>query len=188
MRLLAAWLPAMILSITGCGEQPAAGPDAGIEAGPVAQGSPARGDLAVNEVSPRPETGPDWIELVNRTESPIDLCGYFVTDDLDRLDHYAPLGGAPPPGPCDPVFLDPGEYLVIVADDDREAGPDHAPFRLGPDDQVHVVSADGIAVDSLLFLYPAGERRATLARTPDSEGLFYLAEPTPGAPNPGDMP
>lgn len=157
-----------------------------VDAGPPApaeQGSPAQAALVINEVAPRPGIGPDWIELVNRSDQAIDLCGYFVTDDLDRLDHYLPLGGASPPAPCTAILLAPGEYHVILADDDPAAGPDRAPFGLGDDDQVHVVTLDGLPIDSLIYLYPRGESRATLARLPDGEGLFHLTRPTQGSAN-----
>ena len=155
-----------------------------VDAAPVAQGSPARGDLVINEVSPRSPDGPDWIELLNRSSQPVDLCGFFVTDDLDRLDHYVSLGGVLPPSPCPPVLLDAGAYLVIVADDDVAAGPDHAPFKLGEDDSVYVVDMGGLATDSFLYLYPRGHDNLTLARIPDGEGLFFLVEPTRGQANP----
>jgi len=174
--------------LVACDSTPVVEVDAGPpDTGAVEQGSPARSDLAINEVSPRPGVGADWIELVNRSDQPIDLCDFFVTDDLDRLDHYLALGGAVPPEPCTPVLVEPGAYHIVFADDGPDAGPDHAPFGLGNDDQVHVLTIDGLPVDSLIYLYPRGESRATLARIPDGEGLFHLAEPTQGWGNPASL-
>jgi hypothetical protein len=173
-----------ILVIAGCDPVEQVEPDAGPDAGPVGQGSPATVDLVINEVSPRPLAGADWIELYNRSDQAVDLCGFFVTDSLDRLDHYLPLAGVLPPDPCEPTLLEPGGYLIIIADDQPALGPDHAPFKLAAADEVHVVTTAGAAVDSLVYVYPAGVRDLTLARQPSGEGLFYLAEPTPGADNP----
>ncbi len=174
---------AMAALVLGCDPAPERFPDAGADAGPVAQGSPARGELIVNEVAPKPLDGADWIELFNRSERALDLCDYFVTDSIDRLDHYAPLSGILPPGRCAPVLLDPGEYLVLYADDRAAPGPEHLPFRLGVADEAHVVTTSGLVEDSLIYLYPEGGGGASLARLPDGEGLFHLAEPTPGTGN-----
>jgi hypothetical protein len=165
----------------GAGVGPDGGTDAAAEQG---QGSLPRSALVVNEVSAKPGSGQaDWLEIYNRSEEAIDLCGYFVTDSLDRLDHYYHLGGAPPPASCSPKILEAAAYYVIYADDDVAAGPDHAPFRLGLADEAHIVSTEGEAVDSLIFLHPSGQTGLSLAREPNGEGLFWLSEPTLGAEN-----
>ncbi|MCP4443796.1 MAG: lamin tail domain-containing protein [Myxococcales bacterium] len=159
-------------------------PDAGAyDAAPRGQGSEASGALIVNEVAAKPASGDDWLEILNRSNDPIDLCGFFVTDSLDRLDHYHHLGGAPPPAVCTPSYLGAGEYLLIYADDDVSAGPGHAPFKLGLADEAHVVSTEGEAVDSLVFLHARGDEGLSLARLPDGEGLFWASEPTQGGAN-----
>ena len=164
--------PALVAGMLACAE-------------PAGQGSAARGEITVNEIAPRTVEGTDWLEIVNRSEQAVDLCGYFVTDDLDRLDHYLPLGGAMPPEPCEARMLDAGAYLVVYADDTAPE-LDHAPFKLGTADAVHVVTVTGLPVDSFVYLFPDAVQGQSLARSPDSEGLFYLAEPTPGAANPED--
>lgn len=186
------------LMASGCGDPPALLVDAAVDAAVVGQGSPPRGVLVINEVAPRPLPRPvghagdwpagDYVELVNRSAEAVDLCGYFLTDGLDRLDHYSPLGGVTPPGECPPALLPAGQRLVIHADGAPEAGPSHARFKLGPADEVHVVTTAGVPMDGLVYLYTgdADARGAALARAPDSEGLFYPCAPSPGAVNPGD--
>lgn len=175
------------LCLTACdGQDTQLGPDAG-PALPVAQGqgSLPLGALVVNEVSAKPGSGQaDWIEIYNRSGSAVDLCDYFVTDSLDRLDHYLHLGAAPPPAACTPQLLEAASYRVIFADDDPSVGPDHAPFRLGLADEAHIVSTDGEAVDSLIFLHPSGAGGMSLAREPNGEGLFWLNQASPGSENP----
>lgn len=187
LALLRAVRAAVLLVLTAaCADPGAHGADAGVDAapGPRWQGAEARGELVVNEVAPRPSSGADWIELHNRSDEALDLCDYFVTDSLDRLDHYLPLGGAPPPEPCEARLLAPGAYLVVTAGDAFEPGLDEAPFALGLADETHVVTATGLAVDSLFYLYPSDGGGDSLARSPDGEGRFTLVAPTPGAANP----
>lgn len=180
LRLLAS----ISLCTAGCAPGEDMTPDAGPDAGPESQGSPPRGDLVINEIAPQPAIGTDWIELHNRSNSAVDLCQFFITDSLDRLDHYTPLGGVLPPEPCEPRWLDAGAYLVIQADE--LAGLDHAAFELGTADEVHVVTTQGIAMDGLVYLHP-GTNGPSLARQPDGEGLFYLAEPSQGEANPSNQ-
>ena len=173
----------------GCGDN-LAGPDAAPPV-PLAQGSVATSDLVINEVAPRGD-GPDWVELYNRSVAPIDLCGVFFTDAIDRLDHYLPLGGVMPPEPCAPRMLAPGDRLVVLADDTPivdgvPIDPTHAPFELDVADEVHLVSTEGAVIDGLLFLYPPGPEapaEVTLARDPDGSGRFYERVPSTSAPNP----
>ena len=175
----------LVLLLAACDPGDAGiGADAGAtDAGPIGQGSEARGPLVINEVSPKPSAGSDWIELYNRSEQALDLCDFFVTDSLDRLDHYLHLGGAPPPAVCTSQLLEAGAYLVIYADDDVELGLDHAPFKLGLADEAHVVSTEGEAIDSLVFLHASANEGLSLARVPDGEGLFWVSAPTMGDAN-----
>lgn len=168
----------LLLLAAACGDDadPATA-DAGTDAAPVGQGSQAEGDLVVNEVAPQG----DWVELFNRSDRDLDLCDYFLTDQMDRLDHYLALGGAAPPDPCEPSMLAAGAYLVIATDDGSEPG--HAPFQLAYADEVHVALWTGHVVDGLLYVM-LGEPGQSLARAPDGQGLFFPAAPSPGEANP----
>lgn len=168
----------LVCALGACGGDEEAAPDAAVpDAAPVGQGSEASADLVINEIDPH--GAPDWLEILNRSGDPIDLCDYLVTDALDRLDHYHPLGGALPPDPCEPSLLGAGDYLVVIADD----GAEGAPFELGGGDELHLADWTGRAVDSLLYLHLDEDGRS-LARAPDGEGLFFLAEPSRGEANP----
>ena len=100
------------ISLAACGGGPELGADAGPDAAPVAQGSPASAPLVVNELSPRPVSGGDWVELVNRSDAPIDLGDYYLTDNPDRLDHYLRLDGTVDPGAL--VVVEPGGVAAIA--------------------------------------------------------------------------
>lgn len=132
--------------------------DAGPEP-PVAQGSDATADLVVNELSPVD----DWVEILNRSDAPIDLTGYFLTDKTDRLDHYVPLEGE----------LLPGELVVVEPD----------AFGLARSDEVHLLTTTGLPVDGLAYLYVGAEEGQSLARQPSGQGRFYFSDATPGEAN-----
>ncbi len=151
----------------------------------ISQGSWARSTLVINEIAPQPETGPDWIEIANRGDKAIDLCGYFLTDSRDRLDHYVSLGGVLPPDRCPPRLLGPGQYLVVFADDKHgveNSHQIHAPFKLGNAEEVHLLTTQGNAIDSLVYVYQR-HKGGSLSRWPDQSGPFYQSRATPGATN-----
>lgn len=185
------------LALAAC-DDPLPAVDAGVDApidAPSGQGSEPTSDLVVNEISPR-GGGADWVELHNRGDAPIDLCGFFLTDAADRLDHYLPLGGVLPPDPCPPLLLAPGAYRVIELDGTPlpatgPIDPLRAPFELAAADEIHLVSTEGASIDGVLFLYPrapAEPADVTLARVPDGDGLFFAAPPTREAANPETRP
>ncbi len=175
----------MVFLVAGCDPgNTGMGVDAGSVDAAMGQGSEATAALIINEVSAKPSSGADWLELYNRSSEAVNLCNYFVTDSLDRLDHYLHLAAAPPPQQCVPRLLPAGEYLVIYADDDVFAGIDHAPFKLGLADQAHVVSTRGQAIDSLIFLHARNDEGLSLARVPNGEGLFWVSDSSQGEANP----
>jgi hypothetical protein len=178
--------------VAGCQEETVAVADAGLPdagAAVVEQGGEPTEALAINEVAPAPLEGADWVELVNRSGAPLDLCDFFLTDGADRLDHYLPLGGTAPPEPCAPRPLAAGEHLVVYAGNgDAPAGADRAPFGLGPGDSVHLVSTRGVVVDGLLYLAVGAGPGESLARQPSGEGRFRFAPPSRGVANPEEEP
>ena len=190
----------VLAGLVACGADAVTPPDAmpldGPDATPRGQGSETTADLVINEVAPRGD-GADWIELHNTSAAPIDLCGYFLTDATDRLDHYLPLGGVRPPATCPSNLLDAGAYLMIAVDDTAlpvdhaiAFDPTHTPFSLGVADQVHLLTLAGQVVDGLSYLYPPGPSApaaGTMARDPDGHGAFFVRTPTPGAGNDGAL-
>ncbi|MEQ1570919.1 MAG: lamin tail domain-containing protein [Myxococcota bacterium] len=152
----------------------------------VDSGSPAVGiALFVNEVMPAnvstlaDESGafPDWVELYNPGDEAVEVGGLWITDDVaDPMRHE--LSAELPP-------IEPGDYLVLFADDDEEAGPDHLSFGLAAagGDDVALFAADGtVAIDTVLDLGPAVDDQS-FARIPDGGELQRTSNPTPGAQN-----
>jgi hypothetical protein len=172
---------AAILQLTACGTgEPPGAPDAAVvfdAAPPEGQGASPRGDVAINEVAASPPIGQDWIELVNRGAGAVDISGWFITDAVDRPDHFYVF----PAG----TTIQPSQYLIVWADDALGDDGFNAPFELGRAEAVHLLTADGHTADSLLYLDDDSGR--SLQRVPDREGLFFQAAPTPAAANPAEV-
>lgn len=83
----------------------------------------------------------DWIELYNKSNSDIDLSGYFLTDNFDRPTKWVI--------PND-VIAKANDYLVIWADGNDSAN--HANFKLSKNGEViGLYNTDTLTIDSLIF-------------------------------------
>ncbi len=106
------------------------------------------GDVIINEISAvngalPDEDGdtPDWIELYNRGDEPVDLGGSYLTDDQGDLRKWRfPQS----------VAVGPGEFLIVYAsgkDRDDAAGVLHTNFQLSSDGEyLALVAADASTV------------------------------------------
>ena len=120
---------------------------------------------------------PDWVELHNPSGEPVDLAGYFLSDDDEEPDRWQ----------LPSVTLEPGGFLVVFAsgkDRDVPLGELHTDFRIAQGDEpVLLVAPDGETVVDRL----PGEdvpRDASIGRDPeDLRRVCLFAEPTPGGPN-----
>jgi hypothetical protein len=143
---------------------------------------PPEAKLVLNELVSGNETGAtdeadqneDWIELVNIGDAAADLSGWSLTDALGEKDPW--------PFP-DAQALNPGERLLVWADEDVDDGAYHADFKLSGDGEtLNLLNAEGEVVDSVSF--PALNDDQAYARLPDGEGDWALSDtPTPGATN-----
>ena len=63
--------------------------------------------MAANETTLADEDGDfsDWIEISNSADQPVDLAGYYLTDNPQVLNRWV----------FPSVILDPGEWLVVFA-------------------------------------------------------------------------
>lgn len=122
----------------------------------------------------------DWIELHNPDPDPVNLEGWFLTDDSRRLDKWR----------LPAVVLAPNEYRVIFAsgkDRTNAASELHASFNLSAVGEfLGLVRPDGITLASAYP--PAFPSQATdisygLAAEAGSWVPRYFATPTPGQPN-----
>ncbi|MFT6864525.1 MAG: hypothetical protein ACJAVK_003092 [Akkermansiaceae bacterium] len=89
-----------------------------------AAGSPVISEfMASNETTLADEDGdfPDWIEIFNPDDEPVELGGYYLTDDAQVLNRWV----------FPATTLGPGEWLVVFASGkDRDVGELYTDFRL----------------------------------------------------------
>ena len=114
----------------------------------------------------------EWVELYNRSDVPISLLGYYISDDLDD-----PFRAALPD-----ITLGAGEYKIVYLSgtSELESGI-HVAFRLSSGEHVVLTTIDGMQQDELLYDGTCPEN-ASLGR--DSAGtIVYYGTPTPGYEN-----
>jgi hypothetical protein len=117
----------------------------------------------------------DWIELVNRSDSPIDLAGMYLTDDPDRPQQWR--------FPAASTIAAHG-YLVVWLDNDTHADGLHASFKLNAQgDSVALFAADGITlIDQVDFRDQDPD--VSQGRYPDASAQWtHMGNPTPGTEN-----
>jgi len=119
----------------------------------------------------------DWIEIYNFGNTPIDIGGMYLTDDLNE-----PTKWQVPDNSSITVMAH--DYLLVWADNDIADGPLHVGFSLSKDgEQIGLFASDGITlVDAIIF----GEQITNISygRYPDAgDELRFLNSPTPSAEN-----
>lgn len=132
--------------------------------------------MASNETTLADEDGdfPDWIEIFNPDDEPVDLVGYFLTDDAAIPDRWV----------FPATLLQPGEWLVVFASGkDRDVGELHTDFRLSAGGEyLALVAPDGVTVVSDFGeVYPPQFEDQTYGV--GDFGVGYLDDATPGAAN-----
>jgi len=121
----------------------------------------------------------DWIELYNPGDTPLDVGGMYLTDDLSLPRKWRiPLGR-----PAETTIA-PHRYLVVWADGDVADSGLHAEFSLDASgEELALIDVDGATVlDSLSF----GQQRADISygRFPDgSDTWSLLGLPSPNGRN-----
>lgn len=128
--------------------------------------------MASNHAAVRDPTGgwPDWVELYNPSDVAVGLDGWT----LAAGDATHPLDG---------LTVDAGGWLLLWADEDVDAGPDHLPFRLPAEGAtIGLYGPDGAPADGLT--YGALPTDVSLGRAGDADATWTFFRPaTPGATN-----
>lgn len=117
----------------------------------------------------------DFIELYNPGPLPVDLGGYFLTDNFV---------GWPKRSPIRPLTFIPGSgYFSFKADNDPGQGADHVAFRLSSvQGEIAFIAPTLSVIDYVLY----GPQRSDVSRgrSPDGSNTFVAMLPTPRAANP----
>ncbi len=120
----------------------------------------------------------DWVELYNPGSSPIDISGYYVSDDASNQNKRQLPNN---PG----VLTIPANgYLLLWFDAEPQQGADHVDLKLGAGgEDIVLVANDGTTViDSYTF----GQQSANISegRTPNGGANWgFFVEASPGASN-----
>lgn len=120
----------------------------------------------------------DWIEIYNGGDTAVNLSGFYLTDDLGRLDKFQIK-----PQLKRPIVVPPSGYFIIWCDEDALEGPSHANFRLSAKGEfIALVSSEKEIVDSISF--GVQMRNASFGRIVDGVGEWgFTTIPTPGKGN-----
>jgi len=165
----AAWRPS-----TMSGGSPGLGDD----------GIPPTGAVVINEVLANSAgAGPDWIELHNTTTQPVDIGGWFLSDNGDDLTRYQIAEG---------TILPPDGYLVFREDlhfgNPADPGCRQAFGLKATGETVHLCSGfedmlTGYSDEARFGLSDPGMTLGRCGSATADASLIPLTEPTPGAAN-----
>ena len=140
-----------------------------------------RETIVINEVLAHSHAfDPDWIELYNTTQEPIDISGWFLSDSSDDLRKYEIQEG---------TVIDPDRYVVFYENTHfGNAGAEgcHTPFALNENgDTVYLSSGkEGRLTEYRIFEnFGASETNVSLGRYQKSTGTFNFVAMSSWTPN-----
>ncbi|HPR32902.1 MAG TPA: chitobiase/beta-hexosaminidase C-terminal domain-containing protein, partial [Prolixibacteraceae bacterium] len=134
--------------------------------------------MAINSKILADEDGdyPDWIELFNAGDQPVDLTGWFLTDNPDNLEKWK----------IPALVLDAGAYRILFASEKKRNDPArnlHTNFKLsGSGEYLALVASDGKTVAHAYGdRYPAQREDVSYGLYQDQ--AVFFSTPTPGSAN-----
>ncbi len=121
----------------------------------------------------------DWIEIYNPNDFPVNIGGFYITDDLTDMTAYQI-----PDTDSSATTIPAGGFILLWADKDSDQGVLHVELKLSSGgEQIGLVAPNGTTfIDSLTF----GEQTTDVSygRKPDgSDNWEFFDTPTPGASN-----
>jgi len=126
-------------------------------------------DICINEVLANPGNGQvPFIELYNHSIEPVDISGYYLSDNAENLKFRIP----------ESTIISPGGYVSFSASDWADI------MYLSPiGERIYLLSADEQRVIDAVT-YPPAEQGVSLGHFPNGTyGIRALAVPTPGNAN-----
>jgi hypothetical protein len=134
-----------------------------------------------NTIEDQPGEFDDWFEIYNPGAQPVDIGGFYVTDDKNNPTKHQFSTGNPA------TIIPSGGFLLLWADEQPAQGPLHVNFKLSANGEflgLYSEVAGILAVDSISF--PAIQADHSFGRQSDGEFPFVTFIPgatTPGASN-----
>src|SRR3990172_4681465 len=127
---------------------------------------------------------PDWIEIYNYGDGPIDVGGMYITDrPLTQASWWRIPTGRP-----ELTTVEAKSYLVLWADKDPEQGPLHVDFQIAADGTEDIGLYDWGKSPLDIVNFDAQNPDESWGRLPDGSNnwvTFEVGGPTPGGPNRG---
>ena len=118
----------------------------------------------------------DWFELYNADDFSVNLEGMYVSDALNSSKMFE----------LPSIVLDPGEYVVIWADNDEEQGTLHANFKLSTDGEsialFETIEHGNVLVHGWKFGLMSPDVSMGIVGA-NENAPEYLVSPTPGSDN-----
>ncbi|MDN5322015.1 MAG: hypothetical protein PWQ67_469 [Clostridia bacterium] len=121
----------------------------------------------------------DWIEIINLNNFPVDIGGYYISDHINE-----PLRWQIPEDFSSLTTIQPGQTLVLWADEKPNLGPLHLNFKLSKDgESITLTSIDKkTIIDKVEF--GKQMRDISYGRKPDGIGEWgFFVDATPNAHN-----
>ena len=113
----------------------------------------------------------DFVELFNGGAETVDLGGWYLSDNLEKLTKWA----------LPNIQLAPGEYLLIfLSGKDRSRGELHASFSVHAGETLVLYNSINLRYDALVI--PETEKNVSIGRDMAGTIVFY-SHPTPGEEN-----
>jgi hypothetical protein len=115
----------------------------------------------------------DWIELYNRSSVPVDLSGFYLTDNKNNHKKWKMPSG---------TLISGNKFLIIWADGDTLQNGLHTNFKLSSaGEKLLFLNSDQLIIDEVK--YPAQSLQLSFSRNPDGTGSFIWQTPTFNASN-----
>ena len=136
--------------------------------------------MASNDTTIYDEDGDasDWIELYNSGTNQANLKGYYLSDDSTNIKKWR-FGDA---------VIEPGEYMIVFASDkDTLINYWHTNFKISASGESIILSDTGSSIIDRIDL-PASLIDVSYGRIGDGSLPWVFQEPSPGAPNKGNIP
>ena len=133
--------------------------------------------MASNQTTILDEDGDasDYLELYNKGTEPINLTGYYLSDNIEKIQKWQ-FGNA---------VIEPGEYLIVFASDkDRQTTYLHTNFKISASGESIILSdTSGTIIDQVDL--PESMVDISYARITDGSPDWVFQLPTPGSANTG---
>ena len=123
----------------------------------------------------------DWIEIHNTSNIPIDLSGYFITDNNDLNKFEIKSGNAAE------TTVPANGFLLLWADEDSNQGENHLNFKLSDGESVTLVNQDGVSIIHSLTIPSLKDDESFGLISDGSSNARVFGVSTPLSPNPSSL-